>query len=225
MLTATSLAAVLFASSPFSAGFTSPATTSAPPMVVNVSAAPEISPSLVKRVLEETDAIWRASGFSFVWRRAAREVVPASCVGEQRPYVAATLRVVIGEDRGTARDSRTPLGWIVFDDERAPQQEIYLSYANGRALMEAAREVVGIVSQMPIMQREILLGRLMGRALAHELGHYLLASKVHTQRGLMRATRTATELFSTARSGFEVDASQRQQIAARMRGETLVVRQ
>ena len=64
----------------------------------------------------------------------------------------------------------------------------------------------------------------MGRALAHELGHYLLASKVHTARGLLKASRTAAELFSIERAGFKIDPLQRQQIAARMRGDSLVVR-
>ena len=62
----------------------------------------------------------------------------------------------------------------------------------------------------------------MGRALAHELGHYLLASKVHTERGLLKASRTAAELFGTTRGGFQLDPSQRRQIAARMRGESFV---
>ena len=31
------------------------------------------------------------------------------------------------------------------------------------------------------------MGRLLGRSLAHELGHYLLASRVHTEEGLMRS--------------------------------------
>jgi hypothetical protein len=223
MLTATSLAAVLFASSALSAGAASAAIPSAPPIVVAWSSAPEVSGSLVKRVLDETDAIWRANGFSFVWQRAARELGPYTRVAETGPHVPATLRVVIGEDRGVARDHRTPLGWIVFDDERAPQREIYVSHANAVALMEAARAVVGLASQMPVAQREILLARAMGRALAHEIGHYLLASKVHTPRGLLQATRTAAELFSTLRSGFQIDPLQRQQIAARLRSEVLVV--
>jgi hypothetical protein len=223
MLTATSVAAVLFASSALSAGAASAVIPSAPPMVVTVSSAPEVSASLVKRMLEETEAIWRASGFSFVWQRAAREFVPYARLAETGPSVAATLRVIIGDNPGNARDSRTPLGWIVFDDERAPQQEIYISHANAKALMEAARPVVGLLTQMPIAQREILLARAMGRALAHEIGHYLLASKVHTERGLLKATRTASELFSSERAGFQIDPAQRQQIAARLRGDALVV--
>jgi hypothetical protein len=39
----------------------------------------------------------------------------------------------------------------------------------------------------------------------------------------MKGSRTASELFVIARAGFGIDAVQRQQIAARMRGESLVV--
>jgi len=117
----------------------------------------------------------------------------------------------------------TPLGWIVFDGEHEPQREIYVSHANAKALMASARGVVGIIDQMPPVQRENLLGRAMGRVLAHELGHFLLASKVHTPRGLLKAQRTTAELFTPERGGFKIDAAQRQQIAARLRGNSVVV--
>jgi hypothetical protein len=223
MLIPTSLVAVLAASSAVSAGASLPATTALPEMVVAVSAAPEVSASVVTRLLEETDAIWRAAGLRFVWQRTPR-VAASLAVNPPGPYQSSTLRVIIGESRGVARVHRTPLGWIVFDDEREPQQEIYLSHANAVTLMERARNVVGIVQQMPIAQREILLARAMGRALAHELGHYLLASKVHTPRGLLQASRTASELFSTDRRSFVIDGAQRQLIAARMRSDPLVAR-
>jgi hypothetical protein len=224
MLIATSLATVLFAAAvSASAGAdASPVATSVPPMVITLAIAPGVSASLVTRVLAETDAIWRAGGFSFVWQRAV-PLTAASRLDQPEPYRPSTLRVVIGEDRGIARDHRTPLGWIVFDGEHEPQREIYLSHANAKGLMEGARGVIGLIDQMPPVQREILLARAMGRALAHELGHFLLASKVHTPRGLLKAGRTAAELFSNARSGFTIDASQRQQIATRLRGDSVVV--
>ena len=62
----------------------------------------------------------------------------------------------------------------------------------------------------------------MGRALAHELGHYLLASKVHTRGGLMKAVLTALELFTPDASGFRIEPAQRGAIAARVRGQPLV---
>jgi hypothetical protein len=94
-----------------------------------------------------------------------------------------------------------------------------LSYKNAKTLMTASRVVIGDFDQMPLVRREVLLARAMGRALAHELAHYLLASKVHTKRGLLKASRTAGELFAAERNGFRIDVWQRQAIAARLTGE------
>ena len=223
---ATSLVAALFASPAFAAGAAAPVVTmytSVPPMIVNVSSAPNISGSLVSRVLAETDAMWRGSGFTFVWRRATREGVPYARTSEAIPSLASTLRVVIGNETVPSRDGTVPLGWIRFDDVETPEQEIYLSYASVGQLMAVARDVVGQVDHMTLNQREILSARALGRALAHELGHYLLASKKHTKDGLMKANRTAAELFALEGRGFQIEPSQRQVMAARLRREALVV--
>ena len=222
MLIATTVAIALVASTAFAAGATAPASTDTiPPMIVTVTTAADLSPSLVKALLAEADAIWRPSGITLLWQAAARIATPA----EQRelgPFVPNSLHVVIGENRGGGTNGRVPLGWIVFDDVTVPEQEIYVSYANARQMMEEARSVVGLIDQMPIMQRETLLARAMGRALAHELGHYLLASKVHTERGLMKAIMTASELFMPDSGAFRLEPAQRRSVAARLRGEPLV---
>jgi hypothetical protein len=219
MLIATGVAAVLLASA-------APAvsTPSLPPVIVHVSTVPGVPATLVTRLLAETDEIWRASAIPFLWQRAARDIVATLRPMDTAPapYLPSMLRVVIGDAAGVARDHRTPLGWITFDDERTPQREIYLSYANANVLLAASRSVVGGVERMPRLQREQLLGRAMGRALAHELGHYLLASKAHTTRGLLKASRTASELFAAERSGFQIDAAQRHLIGARLRGDSFV---
>jgi len=69
---------------------------------------------------------------------------------------------------------------------------------------------------MPRAERETMLGRAMGRALAHEMGHYLLASKAHSVKGLMRAKRTAVEFFAIERTRFELDAEQRTAVTLRL---------
>ena len=145
-----------------------------------------------------------------------------SRASETGPYVPNTLRLIIGANRGPGCDGCLPLSWIVFDDVAAPEKEIYLSHTNALQLMAEARESVGGSEQMPISQRETLLARAMGRALAHELGHYLLASKVHTERGLMKATLTTAQLFSTDSDRLRIEPAQRRTIAARLRGEALV---
>src|SRR5262249_38669928 len=49
------------------------------------------------------------------------------------------------------------------------------SWFNGRPVTESALKV-----------RNMALGRIIGRALAHEIGHFLLASQQHSRNGLMR---------------------------------------
>ena len=223
MLIATTGLVALFASTAFAAGAWAPASSSAiPPMIVNVTAAQDVSPALLARILAETDALWRPSGIAFIWQRAARVVVPYARASETGPYVPNTLRLIIDDSRGAGRDGHLPLGWIVFDGGAAPGQEIYLSHANALQMMAEARGVIGIVEQMPLVQRELLLARAMGRALAHELGHYLLASTVHTRGGLMKATLTAVELFLPDSDRLRIDPAQRRVIAARLRAEPLV---
>jgi hypothetical protein len=230
MLIATSLTAALVASSSFTAiaavtaiTESAPKAFSLPPMIVNVATVADVPASLVARMLEETDAIWRGSGFTFVWRHAAREVVPYARMSEAGPYVPTTLRVVVGNDPGASSDGKLPLGWIRFDDEQTPEQEIYVSHGNAMQFIAGARGIVGILSEMPSAHREMLVGRAMGRALAHELGHYLLASKAHTKKGLMRASRTASEFFSMERWAFAIDPALRRAMVARQLGEALVV--
>ena len=222
MMIAAAVASALLASIAFAAGAPTVSSPAIPPLIVNVTMSDDVSPTLATRVLAETDAIWRASAVTFIWRRAARTSLPYSRASETGPYVPNTLRLVIGSNPGIGGTGRRPLGWIVFNDAAEPEQEIYLSHANALAMMEDARGVVGILSQMPPAQHDTLLGRAMGRALAHELGHYLLASKAHTRRGLMKAVLTAVELFMPDASGFRIDPAQRRAVAGRLLGEPFV---
>ncbi len=71
-------------------------------------------------------------------------------------------------------------------------------------------------------ERFLLLGRTLGRALAHEIGHYLLKSKEHTTNGLMKGRRTIQEFIDAERRGFEVDTAQREAIVRRIRELTRI---
>jgi hypothetical protein len=182
-----------------------------PPMTVRVVVARGIAPSIVTALLAETDAIWRATGITFVWARDDRDAI-RPVRGPERAY---GLRVVINHVERRIATGYLPLGWITFDDPTTPEREICLSYANAVTLLEASRGVVGAVTTMPRLQRETLLARAMGRALAHELGHYLSGSKVHSQVGLMRAVQTAFELFSPDRSHFKLPPAEQHRIVSR----------
>jgi hypothetical protein len=184
------------------------ATALAVALTVNVSASPDIPPGFVSRVLAETDQIWRHSGFTFAWQLAPRETT-------------AALHVVIGHDARPVRDGGLALGWIVFDNS-TPEQKLYVSYDNARRLMMESPGIVGVPAYMPQLEREVLMARAMGRALAHEIGHYLLSSKAHTLTGLMRARISAAEFFGNDNRQFKLDNGQRNTITARLTRESVV---
>jgi len=220
MLVATGLAVALASILPAEA-----APASLPPVVVSVVESPSVPGAIVTQLLAEAAEIWRAAGVAFLWERTtARHAVPDPRTADSGPVLPSRLRVIVGDDKGVARDHRTPLGCIVFEGERNPLPEIYLSHLNASQLLAASRSVVGMIEQMPVMRREQLVARAMGRALAHELGHYLLASKLHTKRGVLQASRSSAELFAQNRGAFSVDPWQRHTIAARLTGEPAVAK-
>lgn len=173
-----------------------------PPMTISVVAASDIPSSLITAALKEADAIWRAAGIRFTWDRH----------DGAGPFAA---RVIIGGGQSNLENGKLALGWIVLDDEYAGMPQIYLSHGNAQALLNESRGVVGHVSQMPIAQREAYMARAMGRALAHEMGHFLSGSKVHAAAGLMMAVHSAAELFGPERRRFEMTPAEEQRMAAR----------
>jgi len=203
---------MLIAASAVAAGFLASSAAvavnpSPPPIVVRVTAAPNVPSSVVAQMLEEVDAIYRNAGIVFAWR------------GDGDAF--ATLRVVIGNGRGAAHDGETPLGWIIFEDSQ-PTENIHVSYTNAERFMDESVKVSGSVVGMTRFEHDMILGRIAGRALAHELGHYLLATKAHTRTGLMKASRSAHELVAIGRTYFQIDPAQRAQMLARQQRGNLV---
>ncbi|MDZ7640148.1 MAG: hypothetical protein U5J83_18165 [Bryobacterales bacterium] len=70
----------------------------------------------------------------------------------------------------------------------------------GTVDMEAVRSFVRIAPIRLLIDREArLYARALGRVAAHELFHMITRSKEHSERGLMQATLTATELTAEKR--------------------------
>src|SRR5262252_2269834 len=98
------------------------------------------------------------------------------------------------------------LGAIRFR-EGVPEPTI-LMYAN---------TIDALVAQVPMLRfereslpvvRDTMVGRAFGRALAHEIGHYLLRSRQHASGGLMRASHRSPELIAPERDGFDLSAEE-----------------
>ena len=88
------------------------------------------------------------------------------------------------------------LGWITLNDQLLPTRFLHASYGNVLAMLET----MGNPMSMPPAQVQTYLARGFGRVLAHELGHYLLASNAHAKRGLMQASLSPEMLFGPGRA-------------------------
>jgi hypothetical protein len=164
-------------------------------LAIAVFAPPDMTKSLVDRIFKEAKAIWGPTGISLDWYR----VTPKDVVRTWQ------LDVTIDDDPDGAVTEQAALGSILFTAD-GPEPSIHLFRATAEASILRA-EGVGDTS---VFTHEILVGRALGRALSHELGHYLLKSKEHSLCGLMRATWRSEEFLAVGRSGFELTSQQRE---------------
>ena len=116
-----------------------------------------------------------------------------------------SLRLVI-TDRINAISDGASLGWIEFVDGR-PSNVITVSTTAATSLMKASRW-----NGLPKAVQRLFLVRAMARAIAHELGHYLLASRGHARRGLMRGELTAEDIMQPTRTSFRLDRGEVQRL-------------
>jgi hypothetical protein len=160
---------------------------------VAVIAPSDVTDSLVHQICGEASAIWESAGLAFACHRISSGAEAADW----------PLDITIHDRRGSVEPGDA-LGWISFSANR-PDRSIHLSRACADDLV---RGTPGL-NDKTIASHEALIGRALGRALAHELGHFLLQSKVHTSRGLMRRVWSSVDSFAVSRTGFELTAEQR----------------
>jgi hypothetical protein len=127
---------------------------------------------------------------------------------------SGSLRLVM-TDRVSAFSDGASLGWIEFVDGQ-PSNVITVSTGAATALMKASRW-----GGLPKPVQRLFLVRAMSRAIAHELGHYLLATRAHTRHGLMRGALTAEDVMQPTRSSYRLDRAE----VERLQQGALVARQ
>lgn len=142
---------------------------------------------VVAAMLNEAAAIWNPVG-------VALRGDPSNNGETSTPFV----HVIITDDPVVTVSADERLGWIRFLPSAGPEPIVHLSHLAALQLLDST----GTLRDKPARQRDILLARILGRALAHELGHYLLASKNHTPFGLMRPQWPLDELLASDRRGF-----------------------
>ena len=180
---------------------------------VRVALVPPVPPSgqQLRAMTQETDAIWRPYGVTLVWLTEG--------TGESSAGSAALLRVhFVHGARPTsriARSSSSSLGAIQFLDGVVPDDTIMLSTDEIAATVMSTQVSGHDLPNWPPALIEAVTGRATGRVLAHELGHYLLALRTHSQKGLMRPAFAGRELVDWDRRTFSLDTVALQRLRAR----------
>jgi hypothetical protein len=140
----------------------------------------------------------------FIW---ARHGVDVRAVGVDEVARDRAIRLTVNSEDDVYRPVRSEaLGSIRFRDGE-PQPAIAL-YLNAIATLVSTTTPLGLRERdWPTELHDVIVGRVVGRALAHEIGHFLLRSRDHSATGLMRALQRATDLVSEDRGRFLLTAT------------------
>jgi hypothetical protein len=160
------------------------------PVQVRLRADHRVRSTSILAILEdETESLWRPYGVHVEW------------VDAQLGEVAAegfSVEVVIDRrSDGPANPDQAVLGRAFVPKDAVGAGPIRVSFnATERMLMR--RHASGPF----VAERD--MGRALGRVLAHEIGHVLLAVRNHDHEGLMRAVFSPAELGSPDRQSFRL---------------------
>jgi hypothetical protein len=125
----------------------------------------------------EATRVWSSENVRFCWRDE----------GPCPPWAPLLYVRVVGDVPIAPNAPPAPtLGWMGFTERDGPGPLILLSERWAVELLGRAERGARALASLPGVVRR-LLPRALGRALAHELGHYLLGRREHSMSGVMRA--------------------------------------
>lgn len=144
---------------------------------------------VLARVRAEVDAIWKRYQVDVVWaplQESDQQILPDLWV-----------QFVDARSPSAVREGLVAVAWLTFYNG-VPTNRIQVSKTAAAALLATTWWAAGrrALIDGPDRVRSDAFGRMVGRALAHEIGHYLLASPQHADRGLMRALIDPEHLVS-----------------------------
>jgi hypothetical protein len=163
-----------------------------------------LSPLTLRTAVAEASLVWSPYGV------AIDVAAPGTASGEHE-----VLTVVLVERPRSSAASKglRPLGAITFDPDGMPEPVIAVFLADILCFVSGARVVGTSEWQWPPKMREEVIGRVLGRVLAHEVGHYLLRSPQHASEGLMQRVQFGDAFVRLERHGFKLSEAEAARIA------------
>lgn len=176
------------------------------PSVVYLRLTPsnELSGLSQKALVNEAESIWRDANVQLRW-------ISGNANANANAVAGRPLRVLVTRRAVTAASTHSwPVGELLrFED----------SSAIALASITAALRIVDEHPERQMLDipamRQYTLGVVLGRAVAHEIGHYLLETNSHTPYGLMRASIDAREFADLRTGAFRLDRESQAYLASR----------
>ena len=172
---------------------------------INLATSQELSATSTGALVAEVNAIWWDSNLSLVWRTAdVSEPLPAMPDSEDWLRVLVLAR----QAPGAGHAATFAVGELVRYEGVRPLAIASLTAA--RRVVDESRRFQNLDDQRDYEKR---LGVVLGRAVAHEIGHYLLRTNTHASQGLMRANIVAQEFADIHSRSFMLDRVARAHLA------------
>lgn len=149
-----------------------------------------ITPAVASATAAEADALWHDTDVDIEWS-----------VGDRPGWApdAPMLWVLFTDRCEGGRSGDMPIASITFVDGE-PSRRIVVCRAEALAVVDRAAPEN---RTLPSRLHDELAARVMGRAVAHEIGHYLFGPS-HAATGLMRARHSPADFCSSNPAAFGV---------------------
>ena len=150
---------------------------------------------------DEANRIWLRHGVTLIWTRPA----PVDCdILVPVLFDDALVRKTVGRKRNDA------LAVTVFSGR---QRFIRVSAPRAYLMIASTRDGASQIGSRG--DRDFRAGILLGRVVAHELGHALLQTTLHAETGLMRPIFGANDALSEADGATDLSAPDQARLATR----------
>jgi hypothetical protein len=171
--------------------------------------APFVSSGELEAAGREAARLWKPYGVDLT-------VAPGQQACPSVPGPMLCVYVLFHKTVGEARAGgwEPSLGQVDFSPEGEPLPSIRIAYESIRTLLARWNRRYGLDS--PKLLRYTIVGRALGRVLAHELGHFLTALPSHSERGLMRPTFRPQELADVSSRSFVLSPAETARLDIRL---------
>lgn len=161
-------------------------------LYVLLTVAPELSEVSRAALIAEATALWEKPGVRLEWIAGSDGTVSAGSM--------VRVLVIPRHASSPSAADRRVLGQLVSFGR--PGAVVIASIDRAEGVVMAWRSPASVLPSF----HERRVGLVLGRIVAHEIGHYLLNTRTHARSGLMRASYEIAELLDWRSGAFELDA-------------------